>query len=100
MSCFMTFSASPTQVAHGGISCASLEVGSPPGPTDPVGYLGPSCRAGRQEGQDQDSGNCHPHSRGGPREVSEKKIVGGRIWSLEEKSQKEACFQVFSNTLS
>ena len=26
-------------------------------------------RAGRQEGQDQDSGNCHPHSRGGPRSL-------------------------------
>lgn len=30
-------------------------------------------------------------------EVSEYD-VGGRIWSLEEKSQKEACFQVLSNT--
>jgi len=38
------------------------------------------------------------HIQGEVREVSEKKDVGGRIWSLEEKSQKEACFQVLSNT--
>lgn len=37
------------------------------------------------------------HTQGEVQEVSEYD-VGGRIWSLEEKSQKEACFQVLSNT--
>ena len=36
------------------------------------------------------------HTLGEVQEVSEYD-VGGRIWSLE-KSQKEACFQVLSNT--
>lgn len=36
------------------------------------------------------------HTQGEVQEVSEYD-VGGRIWSLE-KSQKEACFQVLSNT--
>lgn len=43
------------------------------------------CRAGRQEGQDQDSGNCHPHSRGGPRSLRKE---GCRRQNLVPRGEK------------
>ena len=43
-------------------------------PHGPSGHGGAECRAGGQEGQDQDSGKRHPHLRE-VQEVSEKKDV-------------------------
>lgn len=99
MSCFMTFSPSPTHAAHGGVSGASLEVGSPPGPTGPEGCLGSSSElGGRRDTEDSGRGRPAPSPPSAPCPASllagalSPALVDGSAWA---EGRNVASFELF-----